>query len=133
MRSIVAVTMIEGTAIAKLSSRAMEKYQENLEQIRKELHAYASPLCQAVGETLLPPAAISIPRSIKTSMGCEKGCLHKIWKMGSHSSRECCTNEGAVGEPPRLRIVSDLRAWNANTYKKSSPLPDMDGILRRAA
>ena len=37
------------------------------------------------------------------------------------------------GEPPQLRIVSDLRAHNANTHKKSSPLPDMEGILRRAA
>ena len=40
---------------------------------------------------------------------------------------------GKPGEPPRLRIVSDLRARNANTYKKSSLLPDMEGILRRAA
>ena len=38
-----------------------------------------------------------------------------------------------AGEPPCLQIVSDLRAWNANMHKKSSPLPDMEGILRRAA
>ena len=32
-------------------------------------------------------------------------------------------------EPPCLRIVSSLRARNANTYKKSSLLPDMEEIL----
>ncbi len=30
-----------------------------------------------------------------------------------------------------LRTVVDLRAWNANTKKLASPLPDIDGILRR--
>lgn len=38
-----------------------------------------------------------------------------------------------AGEAPRLRTVFDLRAQNANTVKRSSPLPDIDGILRRAA
>ena len=37
------------------------------------------------------------------------------------------------GELPRLRTVFDLRARNANTVKRSSPLPDIDGILRRVA
>jgi hypothetical protein len=33
----------------------------------------------------------------------------------------------------KLRVVVDLRARNSNTKKMSSPLPDMDGILRRAS
>jgi hypothetical protein len=33
----------------------------------------------------------------------------------------------------KLRTVVDLRARNQNTFKQSSPLPDMEGILRRVA
>lgn len=35
--------------------------------------------------------------------------------------------------PPLLRTVVDLRERNKNTHKLTSPLPDMDGMLRRAA
>jgi hypothetical protein len=38
-----------------------------------------------------------------------------------------------VSNIPELRTVVDLRAWNANTVKMSSPLPDIDGVLRRVA
>ena len=40
---------------------------------------------------------------------------------------------GVNGVPPRLRTVCDLRERNANTHKVTSPLPDMEGILRRAS
>ena len=36
------------------------------------------------------------------------------------------------GEPALLRTVFDLRERNENTYKMTSPLPDPEGILRRA-
>ncbi|THG93004.1 hypothetical protein EW026_g8102 [Hermanssonia centrifuga] len=35
--------------------------------------------------------------------------------------------------PPKLRTVFDLRERNDNTIKVTSPLPDMEGILRRIA
>lgn len=35
--------------------------------------------------------------------------------------------------PPELRTVVDLRERNKNTKKLSSPLPDIDGMLRRTA
>jgi hypothetical protein len=35
--------------------------------------------------------------------------------------------------PPQLRTVVDLRKKNKNTHKMTSPLPDMDGMLRRTA
>ena len=35
--------------------------------------------------------------------------------------------------PPELRTVVDLREWNKNTKKLTSPLPDIDGMLRRTA
>ena len=37
------------------------------------------------------------------------------------------------GNPPRLHIVVDLHERNKNTWKLSSPMPDMDGILRHVA
>jgi hypothetical protein len=39
----------------------------------------------------------------------------------------------APGGPLLLRTVVDLRARNDNTHKQTSPLPDPEGILRRAA
>ncbi|KAG5735079.1 hypothetical protein E4T56_gene20505 [Termitomyces sp. T112] len=38
-----------------------------------------------------------------------------------------------AGEAPQMRTVFDLWAQNANTVKRLSPLPDIDGILRRVA
>jgi len=35
--------------------------------------------------------------------------------------------------PPELRTVVDLRERNKNTHKQMSPLPDMEGMLRRTA
>ena len=40
---------------------------------------------------------------------------------------------GIRGIAPRLRCVVDLRERNANTEKLTSPLPDMEGILRQIA
>ncbi|TFY69679.1 hypothetical protein EVJ58_g270 [Rhodofomes roseus] len=40
---------------------------------------------------------------------------------------------GKNGVPPRLRTVIDLRQRNKNTKKLPSPLPDMEGILRRVS
>jgi hypothetical protein len=34
-----------------------------------------------------------------------------------------------VSDVPKLCTVVDLRAWNANTVKMSSPLPNIDGVL----
>ena len=37
--------MIEGQEVARLSSRAMDIYQENLNLVREELREYVAPLC----------------------------------------------------------------------------------------
>lgn len=37
------------------------------------------------------------------------------------------------GGPAELRTVIDLRERNKNTYKMTSPLPDIEGMLRRVA
>jgi hypothetical protein len=41
------------------------------------------------------------------------------------------TKLSKVGGPPKIRTVFDLRERNKNTKKMSSPLPDVDGVLRR--
>jgi hypothetical protein len=38
-----------------------------------------------------------------------------------------------LGEPPELHTVIDLYERNSNTKKLMSPLPDMEGVLRRIA
>jgi len=40
---------------------------------------------------------------------------------------------GKPGEPIWLHCVNDLQERNANTYKITLPLPDMDGILRQVS
>ncbi|KNZ74073.1 hypothetical protein J132_08244 [Termitomyces sp. J132] len=44
-----------------------------------------------------------------------------------------CIPKPGSGDLPKLRTVVDLRERNANRKKMSSPLPDMEGILRWAA
>ena len=155
--SAAAVPMIEGANVAKLSSGSMIKYERNLEEIRIELREYAAPLCKPAGDTPLPPLrAINheiplieenkiypwhpsrCPEALKPQWDEKRAAYVKSgrWEVtaaGNAVPMMFLKKPGKDGEPPRLRIVSDLRARNANTHKKSSPLPDMEGILRRAA
>ncbi|KAG6876585.1 hypothetical protein C0993_002046 [Termitomyces sp. T159_Od127] len=47
--------MIEGVGVTRLSSRAMEQVDQNIEQVREELREYARPICKPAGDTPLPP------------------------------------------------------------------------------
>ena len=59
------------------------------------------------------------------------------WKMSSARNSPMLlltkSGTGIRDIAPRLRCVFDLRERNANTVKLTSPLPDMEGILRRVA
>ncbi|KIK51833.1 hypothetical protein GYMLUDRAFT_109337, partial [Collybiopsis luxurians FD-317 M1] len=46
---------ILGENVSKLSSRAMDLYEDHIEMVRKELISYAKPLCRTMAETDLPP------------------------------------------------------------------------------
>ncbi|KNZ71867.1 hypothetical protein J132_05692 [Termitomyces sp. J132] len=155
--STVAAPMVEGIGVSRLASRAMKAYEENLELVRQELLDYAAPLCKEAGDTPLPLLrAINheiplideekiypwqpsrCPEALKPQWDAKRVAYIKSgrWEIataGNAMPMMFLKKPGKLGETPRLRIVSDLRARNANTYKKSSPLPDMDGILRRAA
>lgn len=52
---------------------------------------------------------------------------------GLRSEMHTKLGTGKHGIPPRLRVVADLRERNKNCRKLTSPLPDMEGILRRLA
>ena len=70
-------------------------------------------------------------------MGREKGCLHQIrerWKVTSAGNTVPMLLIPKPGtDPVELRTVVDLRERNKNTHKLTSPLPDMEGMLRRTA
>ena len=114
----------------------------------------AQPLCSQAGAMALPPfRAInhSIPLIDETKIypwrpsRCPEA-LRPLWvekkntylKSGRwemSAARNTCPMLllPKPGNPPRLRVVVDLRERNKNTRKLSSPMPDMDGILRRVA
>ena len=133
----------------------MMMVQENVQRIREDLVEYARPLCIDEKTAPLPPLRkinhrIPIIDSNKAYKYRPSRCpdaLKPLWnekrdaflKSGRwHPTTSFnmtpmlfLRKPGKPGEPIRLRCVNDLRERNANTHKITSPLPDMDGILRR--
>ncbi|KAJ3500276.1 hypothetical protein NMY22_g19310 [Coprinellus aureogranulatus] len=148
---------LKGDGLAKLESRAMTAYQDNIAEVRQHLVEYARPLCKNASETPLPPLRemnhrIPLIDPTKRYSWRASKCpepLLPLWnekrndyiKTGrwepstsfNASPLLCLKKAGKPGEPLRLRTVVDLRERNANTHKLAAPLPDMDGILRRLA
>lgn len=148
---------LAGGGVTQLASRSMELYQESLEQVRGELRKYALPICKSASETPLPPLrAINheinlidphriypwrpsrCPEAMRTQWIEKRDAYIKSgrWQVTSSGNTVpmmLIPKPSKPGEPPRLRTVFDLRSRNANTIKRSSPLPDIDGILRRAS
>lgn len=145
---------LQGIATARVHTHAMDVGADELQAARLELLEYAKPICQKAAETSLPPfRAINhtIPLVDETKVipwrpsRCPEA-LRPLWdekrRAYLKSGRWEVTNSGntvpmllipkAKSNPPRLRVV-DLRERNKNTHKLSSPLPDMEGILRRVA
>ena len=127
--------------------------------MRQQLLEYARPICLEAGDSLLPPLqsinhTIPLKDEAKVYHWHPSKCpdaLRSCWaeKRESYlkSGRWKMTHArntspmllltkpgtGTKGIPPRLRTVTDLHERNANTEKLTSPLPDMEGILRRLA
>jgi len=145
---------MRGTQVSVLESRATEVYEESLEQVRGHLRQLAQPLCSQAGATALPPLRAlnhSIPLIDEGKIypwrpsKCPEA-LRSLWieKKNSYlksghweltTARNTCPMLLITkpGIPTRLRVVVDLRERNKNTRKLSSPMPDMEGILRRVA
>lgn len=118
---------------------------------------YAKPLCQEASDTELPPlcainhtiplideAAIYpwrpswCPEALRPQWEDKRDSYLKSgrWRVTSAGNTVpmlFIQKPGKAGEPPKLHTVVNLRARNKNTRKLSSPMPDIDGILRRAA
>ena len=149
---------IRGDDVARIASRAVELLEENLEKARAELVEYARDLCKELDETDLPPfRAINheiplidenkiypwrpsrCPEVFRQQWAEKKNAYLRSGRWRVSSARNTVpmmfiAKPGKkVGSVPELRTVVDLRARNANTMKMSSPLPDIDGVLRRVA
>jgi hypothetical protein len=148
---------LRGESVTTLSSRSMAVYDQKIDQVRQELTDYAKPLCKKASETPLPPLrAINhriplIDPSKKYTWRpsrCPEPLLdHWVEKRNAYVETGrwepspsfnavpmlCIPKPSKPGEPIRLRTVVDLRERNANTRKMASPLPDMEGILRRVS
>jgi hypothetical protein len=143
------------TAETKLMVNAMTPEDRDLDKAREELRQYASPLCKDVSETNLPPFrainhTIPLVDVSKTYPWRPSRCPEAFRSQWSEkrdaylkSGRWKITSAGNTvpmllipkpnTSPPELRTVVDLRERNKNTQKMTSPLPDIEGMLRRTA
>ncbi|SJL12635.1 uncharacterized protein ARMOST_16064 [Armillaria ostoyae] len=144
---------MQGPAVGVLESRATVIYEESLAGFREELIEYARPLFKKAAETPLPPLrAINhqiplidpdkvypwrlsrCPEMFREQWDAKRKAYIETgrWKVTTASNTVPML---LIKKPSSvlLRTVVDLRARNANTRKMASPLPDIDGILRRVA
>jgi hypothetical protein len=146
---------LEGVATAQVYSGAVGLDKGVLQRARDELIEYAKPICKSAEETGLPPLrTINHPFLLidedeilpwrpsrcpepLTELWDEKRRIYLKngrWEITNASNTDPMLLIPKVNSDAlKLRVVVDLRARNANTKKMSSPLPDMDGILRRAS
>ena len=130
--------------------------EEQIVTVRKELIQYAEPLCKEMHETGLPPlwdinhTIPLIDKKKKYSwrpskcpeafhgQGVEKRDAYlKMgrWEVTSAGNTVpmLLIPKPHTSNPVQLWTVVDLQERNKNTQKMISPLPDMEGMLRRTA
>ena len=139
----------------KLMTHALTPEDQYIEKAREELRRCADPLCKEVAETDLPPLRAinhTIPLiNEKTTYSWRPSRCPEAFRAQWAEKRDAYIKSGrwkitSAGNtvpmllipkpgtnPPQLRTVVDLRERNKNTHKATSPLPDMEGMLRRTA
>jgi hypothetical protein len=139
----------------KLMVHTLTPGDQGIEEAREELRRYADPLCKEVSETDLPPLrdinhTIPLIDEEKTYQWRPSKCPEMFrgqwaekkdayiksgrWQITSARNTVPMLLIPKPGtKPPQLRTVVDLRERNKNTRKLTSPLPDMEGMLRRTA
>ena len=139
----------------KLMVHSLTAESHEIEQAQSALWRYTDPLCKEVHKTDLPPFRVinhTIPLidESKTYPWRPSHCpeaLRAQWaeKRDAYlrSGRWKITPAGNTvpmllipkprTSPPELRMVVDLLEHNKNTEKLTSPLPNIDGMLRRTA
>ena len=129
--------------------------EREIERAREELRQYAEPICREMSETDLPPLrAINhtiplideqkiyqwrpsrCPEAFRAQWAEKRDAYIKSgrWNITSAGNTVPMMFIQKPGSnPPLLRVVVDLRERNKNTHKLTSPLPDIEGMLRRTA
>ena len=139
----------------KLMVHTLTPEERSVENAREELRQYAEPLCKEMVDTDLPPLrdinhTIPLIDVDKTYAWRPSRCP-EVFREQWAEKRDAYIKTGRWiitsarntvpmllipkpgTKPPLLRTVVDLRERNSNTRKLTSPLPDMEGMLRRAA
>ena len=146
---------LQGPTISQLASRSMEIYSERLQQVQNMLRDYAKPICGTAENTDLPPLRIinhqiplidekliipwrpsRLPEKFRDQWAAKRDTYIKSgrWKVTTLSNTVPMMLIPKTGDQQdKLRVVVDLHRRNTNTRKLASPLPDIDGILRRTA
>ena len=145
--------MIHGPQVQVLEARLTKLLEEKVEEVQKMLYALAKPLCAKASETVLPPLwainhTIPLIDPEKIYLWCPSCCPEALcpqwvekrwaylasgqWKITSKGNTMPMLSIHKHG-PDKLRTVIDLWKCNKNTQKLSTPLPDIDRILRRVA
>ena len=146
---------IRSGADTKLMTAGITLEERLLDDVREDLKRYAEPLCKEMHETGFPPLrdinhTIPLVDESKTYPWRPSRCpeaFREQWaeKRDAYlkTGRWELTTAGNTvpmllipkpnTNPPLLRTVVDLRERNKNTHKMTSPLPDMEGMLRRTA
>jgi hypothetical protein len=151
-------TPLKAGVDTKLMAYSLDPESQRIDQAKEEIRRLADPLCKEVDETELPPLrdinhTIPLIDETKTYPWRPSRCPEafrpqwaekrdayaaylksgrwKITSAGNTVPMLLIPKPGTV--PPQLRTVIDLRERNKNTHKLTSPLPDIEGMLRRAA
>ena len=139
----------------KLMVHSLTLDDQQVEKARDELRQYAETLCREVLNTDLPPFCdinhtIPLINKERTYQWRPSRCP-EIFREQWTEKRNAYIKSGRWQitsarntvpmllipkpgtKPPELWTVMDLHERNKNTRKLTSPLPDMEGILRRTA
>ena len=139
----------------KLMVNAISIEDQRVEEACEELRWYAAPLCKDMADTDLPPLrdinhTIPLIDEVKTYQWWPSRCPEMFreqwfekrdayiktgqWKVTSARNTVPMLLIPKTGtKPPQLKTVVVLREQNSNMRKLMSPLPDMEGMLRRVA
>lgn len=144
-------------ADARLMAHAVSFDDDAVRRAREHLVQYAEPLCKDMDQTPLPPLRVinhtiplinenvqypwrpsRCPEAFRAQWAEKRDAYLKTgrWKITSAGNTVpmlLIPKPKKGDKPPELRTVVDLRERNKNTHKMTSPLPDIDGMLRRTA
>lgn len=149
---------IKGMHTSELAARSAQFEADQIKQCKEEIIEYARPLFKDAKDTPLPPMRAinhtiplidegkvykyrraNIPDPLRPLWDEKRKAYIQTgrWKVttGSNAMPMMFLQKPrkSADDPLRLRTVIDLRERNANTKKLSSPLPDIEAVLRRVA